>query len=40
MVKLIEELYDIKKDILTIITANKLRIDMFYLMFDKNLAFS
>lgn len=40
MVKQIEELYDIKKDILTIITTNKLRIDIFYLAFDKNLASS
>lgn len=40
MVKLIEELYDIKKDILTMITTNKLRIDTFYLTFNKNLASS
>ncbi len=40
MVKLIEEPYDIKKAILTMITTNKLRIDMFYLTFDKNLASS
>ena len=41
MIKLIEELHGIENaDILGLVKTNKLRIDMFHLTFDKQLAFS